>query len=292
MKAVYSLEDLRDWRDPDLCYAVVGDPVAHSASPAMHNAVLEQLGLPDRYCRLQILPEGLREAIQMLPKAGFKGVNLTIPHKTQVLSLVTEIDEHSRRLGAVNTIAFRNGNIIGRNTDGPGIVRAIAEEFGVALGTQRVMVLGAGGGAGRAISTQCYVEGCPELILVNRTGEKILELSGELHAKAIPWTEAALGNALNDVDLIINASSLGMKPGEKSPIPSSLLKPGHLVFDTVYAGRTTPLQSAAAMAGARTTNGLSLLLHQGVLALEFWLGQAVPVGIMRAGLQNFINAED
>ncbi|MEO7931981.1 MAG: shikimate dehydrogenase [Chthoniobacterales bacterium] len=287
MKAVYTLDDLRDWPEPTLRYAVLGDPVAHSASPAMHNAALEHLGLADRYCRLHILPEQLVEAIELLPLAGFKGVNLTIPHKTQILPLLDEIDEHSTRLDAVNTVAFRDGKLIGTNTDGPGIVRAIQEEFGLSISDLRILILGAGGGAGRAIATQCRLENCRSLTLANRTLEKITELAAILDAETVSWNEISLSN----IDLIINASSVGMKSGEVSPIPGSLLNSTHLVFDTIYVGKKTPLQIAASSAGAKSANGLSLLLHQGVLALEFWLGQPVPVEVMRRGLQNYISAK-
>ncbi len=284
MKAVYTLDDLRDWRDPDLRYAVLGDPVVHSASPAMHNAVLEHLGLTDRYCRLHILPEQLTEAIGLLAGTGFKGINLTIPHKTQILPLLDEIDEHSRRLGAVNTVAFHKGKLIGTNTDGPGIVRAIQEEFGVSISSQRVLILGAGGGAGRAIATQCHIEHCRSLTLANRTLEKITDLSVLLDAEAIAWNKISLTN----IDIIINASSVGMNPSDSSPIAADLLNSHHLVFDTIYVGEKTPLQIAANIAGAKSANGLSLLLHQGVLALEFWLKQPVPVEVMRRGLRDYM----
>ena len=290
MKAVYDIHDLRNWQEPSIRYAVLGDPVAHSASPAMHNAVLEYLGLPDRYCRLHILPEQLQEAISLLLRSGFKGVNLTIPHKMQILPMLNEIDEHARRLGAVNTVAFRNGKLIGTNTDGPGIVRAIQEEFGRAIADQRVLVLGAGGGAGRAIATQCRIENCRSLTLTNRTLEKIVDLAGVLDAKIIPWDQAELAAVLPNIDLIINASSVGMKE-EGSPIPAELFNSNHLVFDTIYVGQKTSLQIAAEVGGARSANGLSLLLHQGVLALEFWLGSSFPIEVMRSGLQKFVDAK-
>ncbi len=289
MKDVYTLDDLRDWRESNLRYAVLGDPVAHSASPAMHNAVLEHLALPERYCRLHISPGQLAEAIGLLPRAGFLGVNLTIPHKTQILPLLDQVDAHSRRLGAINTVAFCDGKITGTNTDGPGIVRAIHEEFGVALGGLRILVLGAGGGAGRAIATQCQIEGCAALLLVNRTEQKILELARNLDATVIPWTDKALADQLANIDLIINASSVGMKSGDPSPLRAEWLGKSHLVYDTIYVGRQTPLQTAATNAGASSANGLSLLLHQGVLALEYWLGRPVPVEVMRLGLEQFIN---
>lgn len=289
MKPVYTIDDLRDWREPQLRYAVLGDPVAHSASPAMHNAVLENLGSPDRYCRLHILPEQLAEAIALLAKAGFKGVNLTIPHKTQILPMLDEIDEHSRKLGAVNTIAFREGKLVGTNTDGTGIVRAIREEFGIALKDQRILILGAGGGAGRAIATQCFLEICGSLTLANRTQEKIAALAVSLKAQTAAMNPEALAPVMLEIDLIINASSLGMKQGDASPVPSYLLNSNQFIFDTIYVGKKTPLELEANAAGAKSANGLSLLLHQGVLALEFWLGRKIPLDVMRAGLQRYID---
>lgn len=289
----YDLSDLRDWREPSLRYAVLGDPVAHSASPAMHNAALEALGLPERYCRLWIRPDQLPEAVQLLPKAGFRGVNLTIPHKMEVLPLIDRIDPAAEKLGAVNTLVFQGNEVIGYNTDGPGIVRAIHEEFGVEVKKQRILILGAGGGAGRAIAAQCALEGSPKIVLSNRSLEKIEPLATRLGPKAIaiPYSQDALAEHLPAVDLVINATSVGMRPGEDSPIPTHLLEPRLLIYDTIYAGLVTPLQIAATQSGARSANGLSLLLHQGALSLEIWLGRTAPIEIMRQGLLEFVSGK-
>ena len=292
MKAVYTIDDLRDWSEPNLRYAVLGDPVAHSASPAMHNAVLENLGLPDRYCRLHIRSDQLVEAIKLLVTLNFRGVNLTIPHKTEILPLLDEIDAHSQQLGAVNTVAFRDGKLIGTNTDGPGIVQAIREDFGIELKDQRILILGAGGGAGRAISTQCFLENCRILVLANRTLEKIVTLARDLNATTTTLFSDTLQPQMRDIDLVINTSSVGMKLGDVSPLPSYLLNSDQYVYDTIYVGEKTPLQLEANVAGAQSANGLSLLLHQGVLALEFWLGQRIPVEVMRSGLQRYINTKE
>jgi shikimate dehydrogenase len=137
VKDVYTIEDLRDWpaatadEKPPLRLAVLGDPVAHSASPQMHNAALEAAGIDARYCRLHIRPEELAEAFQLLAKARFIGVNCTIPHKAAALQLVHEADDHARRIGVVNTVAFEGEQRIGFNTDGPGLARAVRAEFGV-----------------------------------------------------------------------------------------------------------------------------------------------------------------
>ncbi|HEY5893367.1 MAG TPA: shikimate dehydrogenase [Chthoniobacterales bacterium] len=289
----YCLNDLRDWHEPSLRYAVLGDPVAHSASPAMHNAALEALKLPERYCRLWIHPDELAEAVRLLPEAGFRGVNLTIPHKTDVLPLLDRIDPGAKKLGAVNTLVFQDNTVTGHNTDGPGIVRAIREEFGVEVKNQRVLILGAGGGAGRAIATQCALEGSLKIVLVNRSLEKIESLARQLGpgAVAVPLLPEALAEHLPSIDLVINATSVGMKSEDHSPIPAHLIESRLLVYDTIYAGLVTPLQMAANESGARNSNGLSLLLHQGALSLEIWLGHPVPLEVMRRGLLDFVGAK-
>lgn len=310
-KAVYTIEDLRDWRGATagemtpLRLSVMGDPVAHSASPPMHNAALEKCGIDARYCRLQIAPENLREALRLLPQNDFIGTNVTLPHKAAALELMDEVDDHARKMGVVNTVAVAGDRLIGFNTDGPGFVRAIRAEFGVDLRDLRVMILGAGGGAGRAIATQCALEGCDRLVLVNRTAEKALALAKELapffrsarlegpvaRIEAIPWEHAALGREMENIDLVINATPVGMSTGapaaarRTAPIPASLLRPHLMVYDTIYTANRTSLMLAADEAGARSANGMSMLLHQGALAFEIWFGREAPVEVMRAALR-------
>jgi shikimate dehydrogenase len=305
MKDVYTLDDLRDWpfatADAPLPIrlAVVGNPVAHSRSPGMHNAALEKLGIPARYTRLLVRPEELHEMLRMLPQAGFIGLNVTLPHKTALLPLLTKVDAAARKIGAINTVVVgENGTLHGFNTDGPGFVRAVRADFGVDVRDLRVMVLGAGGGAGRAISVQCALEGCERLVLVNRTGEKAQTLASELQPiiassrllgpmarlEACAWQETALRRQLDNIDLIVNASSVGLKFGDPSPLAAPLLRPSHLIYDTIYTTAQTPFMRAAAEAGARAVNGLSMLLHQGALSFEIWFQQSAPLDAMRAAL--------
>ncbi|MDQ3624605.1 MAG: hypothetical protein M3463_19325, partial [Verrucomicrobiota bacterium] len=186
MKDVYTLEDLKNWRaatageQSPLRLAVFGDPVAHSASPPMHNAALEKCGIDARYARVHIRAEELSDAFDQLPRQGFIGANCTIPHKSAALQRVHRADEHARRIGVVNTVLVEDHELLGFNTDGPGLVRALRAEFSVDLRDLRVLILGAGGGAGRAIAMQCGIEGCERLVLVNRTFEKAQELAREL----------------------------------------------------------------------------------------------------------------
>ena len=294
MKEVHTLEDLRSWpqEQPPLRLAVLGDPVAHSASPPMHNAALGACGIDARYTRLHLTAEDLAEAFALLRRSDFIGFNCTIPHKFAALSLVDEVDDHARRIGVVNTVSVRAGKLLGSNTDGPGLVRAVRADLGVELGEMRVLILGAGGGAGRAIAMQCAFENCPHITLINRTIEKLEPLANELR-QWFPGDRLTLGSfemetlqrQLAMVDLIINCTSMGMKPEEPSPLSSRLLSPRHRIYDTIYTADRTPLLRAGDLVGARGANGLSMLLHQGALAFEIWFQKAAPLGVMEAALR-------
>ena len=293
MKEVHSLKDLREWprEQPPLRLAVLGDPVAHSASPPMHNAALAECGIDARYTRLHIRANELAEAFRLLPAQDFIGVNCTIPHKFAALALVDRADDHARRIGVVNTVVVEDGKLAGYNTDGPGLVRAVRAELGAELREMRVMVLGAGGGAGRAIAMQCAIEKCPRIALINRTLEKLPPLREEL-AALIPGDHVAIDNfesgaleaQLAETDLVINCTSVGMKPDEPSPISADLLAPRHLLFDTIYTAARTPLLRAGDAIGARGANGLAMLLHQGALSFEIWFQREAPLETMRAAL--------
>jgi shikimate dehydrogenase len=300
VKEVYTLADLRSWdsktRAP-IRLGVFGDPVAHSLSPQMQNAALESCELKMRYARFQISADELQSALALLPKLNFAGVNLTVPHKIAALDLLDEIDENARATGAVNTVAVKDGKLHGHNTDGKGFARAIREVFSVDLRDLRVMVLGAGGAA-RAIALQCAKENCERLVLANRTIEKAKELSKELREfftgpkvfgpvprlQVIPWEESAFRFQIANVDLVVNATSVGLGRADASPIPARLLAPHLMIYDTIYSSKRTPFVSAALEAGARGANGLSMLLHQGALAFELWFGREAPLEAMRKAL--------
>jgi shikimate dehydrogenase len=304
MKDVYTLADLEAWPQataneaPPVKLAVLGDPVAHSASPPMHNAALAHCGIAARYARLHIRAEELGAALRAAGRQGFIGVNCTIPHKAAALGLMDRVDEHARRIGVVNTVLFDGLELVGFNTDGPGLVRAIRADFGVDLRDLRVLVLGAGGGAGRAIAMQCGIEQCERLVLVNRTPEKAQALAAELapffrapkvsgpgeRLSAIQWDETRLRAEMEHTDLVINCTSVGMKRTDSSPLASSLLQPHLMVYDTIYTAARTKLMQAADEAGARSSNGLSMLLHQGALSFEIWFDRQAPLEVMRAAL--------
>jgi shikimate dehydrogenase len=298
VKPVYTFADLQAWEtvtageNPPLRFAVLGDPIAHSASPQMHNAGLHVSGLNFGYCRLHIRPDELAAALRLLPEKGFLGVNCTIPHKAGALAAVDEADDHARQAGGVNTIRITpDGQLQGFSTDGLGLERAVREQLGVDLREARVLVLGAGGGAGQAVSMHCAATRVRHLALVNRSVEKLHPLQETLTTiyprdliSMHPWNDDALTQALEISDLVVNCSSLGMKPEDPTPIPASLLSPRHLVYDTIYTAAHTPLMKAAEAAGALSANGLSMLLYQGALSFQIWLQRPAPIEVMRAAL--------
>ena len=300
----YTLADLENWREaardvePPTRLGVFGDPVAHSLSPQMQNAALKHCKIDMQYTRFHIRANELRSALRFLRELDFIGVNLTVPHKIAAFDQIDEAGETATRAGAVNTIRVRDGKLIGSNTDGEGFLRAIRSEFSVDVRDLRVMVIGAGGGTGHAIAWQCALENCERLVLVNRTLEKAMALVDRLRPffagprvlgpvarlEAVPWEEPALRAQLQDVDLIVNATPLGMNPSDAIPVPTRLLAPHHMVFDAVYGPSKTALVRAADEAGARGANGLSMLLHQGALSFSIWFDREAPIDVMRAAL--------
>jgi shikimate dehydrogenase len=272
--------------------AVIGEPIAHSKSPQMHNAALIASDIPACYTRLLIRPGEVEECLELLPEAGFIGINCTIPHKSTVLANVHYVDTVAQRAGGVNTVIVReDGALEGTSTDGPGFARAVEESFAVSLGKLRVMVLGAGGGAGRAVAMQCASLKCPSLVLINRSLEKLNPLLDEM-SEFYPEDRVDVGHfdemyfrqTIPKVDLIVNCTPMGMQAHDVSPIPRSLIEPRHLIYDTVYVDNRTPLLQAADEKGARGENGLSMLLHQGALSFERWFGRPAPLEIMRRAL--------
>ncbi|RFC47183.1 MAG: shikimate dehydrogenase [Verrucomicrobia bacterium] len=303
-KSVYTLEDLESLGqpplDPPAKLAVIGHPVAHSRSPGMHNAALRAAKIPVQYIRVDLTEEQLPEALQTFSRLGFLGVNVTIPHKGAVLPLLDQVDPLAARIGAVNTIVFDpdQGTKLGFNSDAPGFRQAIREVFAVDLRDLRVLLLGAGGGAGRAAAIQCGADRCDRLVLVNRSFEKAQALVNELRPEfggtrfasplarleAIPWETDPLNKALDHVDLIVNCTNLGMKLTDPPLLTPAQIQPHHLVYDMVYAPPRTRLIEAAETAGARAANGLSMLIWQGAISFEYWFNRAPDIAAMKNGL--------
>ena len=300
----YTLADLEKWSevardvDPPIRLGVFGDPVAQSLSPQMQNAALRACEINMQYARFHIRPNELRSALHLLRKLDLVGINLTVPHKIAALTQIDVADESASRCGAVNTVCLHDKKLIGSNTDAEGFSRAVRSEFSIDLRDLRVMILGAGGGTGHAIAWQCALENCERLVLVNRTLAKtngIVQRLGPFFAEprvlgpvarleALAWDETAVRAQLADIDLIVNATPLGMNASDPAPIPARLLAPHHIVFDCVYRPSKTALLRAADEAGARGANGLSMLLHQGALSFSIWFNREAPIEAMRSAI--------
>jgi shikimate dehydrogenase len=296
MKQVYTLEDLESRElldagaDKPARLAVIGHPIAHSASPRMHQAALDAAAIDARYIRLDIEPGRVGEAFSRLRALGFIGCNVTVPHKLEAMEHC-EVDPDAEALGAVNTSRFDADATRGFNTDGPGFARAVEDDFKLPLASLKVVIAGAGGGAGQAIATQCCLLGVKKLVIVNRTLEKLGPLVGRLRLLS-PQTEIvalglddpALAEQCLRCDLIVNTSSVGLKSGDPSILPADCFKKKHLVYDTIYQPPVTPLLAMAGGLGCRTANGLSMLIHQGALAFQHWFPGADPLAVMRAAV--------
>jgi len=261
----------------------------------MQNAALKACEIKMQYGRFQITDGELKEALRVIRSLDFIGVNLTVPHKIAACAFMHDMDDNARRIGAVNTVKIEAGKLRGYNTDGKGFARAVREEFRVDLRDLRVMILGAGGAA-RAVAFQCAKESCERLVIANRTLEKAQRLAEELRdyfagprvlgpvprLQAIPFEESPIRFQTAHLDLIVNATPLGLNRSDPSPIPARLLAPHLMVYDMVYPRGS--FISAALEAGARGVNGLSMLLYQGALAFEIWFEREAPIAAMRAAL--------
>ena len=236
MKDVYHLDDLisRDSLDAGASkparLAVLGWPIAHSASPRMHQPALDANGIDARYIRLAVEPGRIPEAFARMRALGFIGCNVTVPHKLDALENCSDAHPDARALGAVNTVLFEGDETRGFNTDGPGFACAVGEEFGVELAGMKVAIAGAGGGAGQAIATQCVLLGVRKLVIANRSVEKLGPLADRLRSLgsgteivALSLADEMLAERCNDCDLIVNTSSLGLKPGDPSILPAECL---------------------------------------------------------------------
>jgi shikimate dehydrogenase len=274
-----------------LC-AVYGSPIAHSASPAMHNAAFTALGLNWRYLAFEVEPKNLRAAIEGAKAMNFAGLNLTVPHKLLAVEMVDALDESAKKWGAVNTIKFiiENGKCraVGFNTDADAIAQSLREDLKLEIRGTKVLLLGAGG-AGHTAALKLASEKVAELFLVNRTRSKAEEIAGEIK-KQFPSVKVAVGYPKTDVDLILNATSLGLKTDDASPLDERQfsLKQVSAVYDMIYRPAETKLFAAAKKSGCKTANGIGMLLHQGAKAFEIWTGKTAPLDVMRRALEQNI----
>ena len=297
MKEVYTIDDLasRDILDAG-CQkparlAVIGCPIAHSASPRMHQAALDAYGIDCRYIRLEVPVGRVAEAFARMRALDFIGSNVTVPHKFDAMAACDVIDPLAASLGAVNTVRFDVSGLTGYNTDGPGFVAAVEHDFSVRLADLKVLIVGAGGGAGQAIATQCVLSGVRQVVLVNRSVDKIVALQTKLQAindnakiEIVGLDDPRLVDLSHQCDLIVNTSSVGLNPADPCVLPTSCLMKHHLVYDTIYKPAVTPLTALANSIGCRTSNGFTMLLRQGALSFQLWFPDTDPLVIMKEAL--------
>lgn len=263
--------------------ALLGYPVTHSLSPAMQNAAFEDLGLDYCYVTFAVHPDRLANAVQGLRAMEIAGANVTVPHKEAILPMLDEIDPTAETIGAVNTIINRQGRLTGYNTDGLGFMQSMTE-LGISVTDKRVLIVGAGGAA-RGIGYQ-LIASVSALALYNRNHEKALRLSDELNSvRPASHCVTDISN-LSQIDVIINATPLGLAPSDPMPVDPETLLPNHTVGDLIY--KDTRLLREASRAGCKTFNGMGMLLWQGALAFELWTGSPAPVKAMRNALHSTI----
>lgn len=291
-----------------LC-AVYGFPIRHSASPAMHNAAFATLGLNWRYLAFEVHPDNLRAAINGARAMQFSGLNLTVPHKVLAMKIVDALDDSARTWGAVNTVRFEardaggpwrplhefsesiSGEIRtqGFNTDSDGIARSLREDLGLTLAGLKVLLVGTGG-AGQVAALRLAVENVSELFLVDFVKEKAEAVAQEIRQRH-PRVKVATGFPGGGVDLLLNATPLGLKENDPLPLTDQQfpLRQARAVYDMIYKPAETKLLAAAKAAGCKTSNGLGMLLHQGAAAFEIWTGKPAPLDVMRHALETAVH---
>ncbi|HZS78216.1 MAG TPA: shikimate dehydrogenase [Ktedonobacteraceae bacterium] len=272
---------------------LVGFPVAHSRSPQMQNAGFRTLGIDAHYALWETPPESLEKRIASLRSPEFLGANVTIPYKEQVVALLDECDLQARRIGAVNTIVHRYGRLIGYNTDAPGLLRALAECPGYPFHSagKKVVILGTGGAA-RGAAVALLDAGAASITFLGRSvanvqalRQHILALSSGTVVQGAIFHSIEADTFLREADLVVNATSVGLKSGDDTILfDVSLLPADALVMDMIFNVERTALLQAALERGCRILNGLPMLLYQGTLAFELWTGRDAPVAVMREAL--------
>ena len=274
---------------PKDLYGLVGYPVKHSYSAAMHNAAFAHYGMSAEYHLFEVPPEKLEEFFRLrIPELKIRGLNVTIPHKEKACDYLTgSVNFFVHRNKAVNTVRVESdGNLSGYNTDGPGFTRDLTEQ-GVVMAGRKVALLGAGGGA-RSVATALANKGVAALRVydVDMVRAKVLASIVKEFFPQISVTCASSLEALGvgDADILVNATPVGMKPGDPLLVSRDLLSPKLFVYDLIYNPAVTPLLEAARAVGCKTSNGLGMLLHQGCLAFEYWTGKPAPVDVMREAL--------
>lgn len=264
--------------------AVIGDPIRHSLSPCIHNAAFQHLELDYAYVAFRVGLKDLGDAVRGMRGLSLRGLNVTTPLKLEIMRHLDRLDGSAEAAGAVNTVLNQDGTLVGYDTDGKGALAAL-EEGERRLAEEKVVIMGAGG-ASRAISQTLAGEAL-EVVILNRTPERAERLAEEVservgrRVRSGKLCRNVLKEELEDADVLVNATSVGMRPREgETPVDGDLLRPGLLVFDLVYDPPETRLLREARSARAETIDGLTMLVHQGAASFEIWTGMRAPVRVM------------
>ena len=272
-------------------YGIIGFPVSHSLSPVMQNAALQDGGIPGVYVPFEVLPDQLAAAVAGMRALQVKGFNVTIPHKTAIMSFLDKLDSSAVQAGAVNTVVNQEGCLIGYNTDGDGLVSSLQTDLGCTLDGVRIVLLGAGGAARGALAALCRA-GAKEVLVVNRTLSAAAVLATTFStlfpATVIEYTgfDLRMADALPRFDLVINATSLGMGGEKIEGLPLALLADHAKVYDMVYNPAETLFLQEARRLGRKAANGLGMLVAQGERAFSLWHGRLPGSGVMQRALES------
>lgn len=298
-ETIHTLADLAAWSFSGVALAVAGHPIAHSLSPVIHNAALTELARTQprfrdwRYFKFDIAPGDLPQALAAFHRLNFRGLNLTVPHKSLVVEHLAKSDSFVRAAGAANTLTFFEDGWHGANTDGYGLTTSLQQDLGANLAGAQVILLGAGGAA-RGAAVECLRARCASLWIGNRTAASLTALLTELHplAGATDLHGFDLANppaGLPADAIVINATSLGLAPADPAPLDLKKIPSPGRILDMIYRPARTALLRQAAELGLPHANGLSMLVHQGARSLELWTGATVPVAVMQAAAQSALN---
>ena len=258
--------------------AVIGSPIAHSKSPLLHGTWLKTLGIRGHYIPMDVSAENFVDVVRMMPKMGFVGANVTIPHKEAALEIADHISDRASLIGAANTLTFsETGSIYADNTDGHGFITNLSESYPDWDATAGPALVVGAGGASRAILSALQDQGVPEIYLANRTKIRAEQLKNDFGARVTVVDWAKISQCLHAVKTLVNTTSLGMEGKAPLALPLELLPKDALVTDIVYTPLETPLLAQANTLGLRTVDGLGMLIHQAVPGFERWFGQKPKV---------------
>jgi shikimate dehydrogenase len=271
-------------------FGIFGCPVEHSLSPVMQNAAMQAIGLDAVYVPFMVAPDKLDDAVHALRALRIRGVNVTIPHKENILSLLDELDPKARMIGAVNTVLNQDGRLVGYNTDQTGLIKSLAHDLDFHPKGRRILMFGAGGAA-RAALVALAEQGAQWIGIANRTRQKAEDLAQSFRS-LFPGTifavlgldEVELSEVCPAVDLLINSTSLGMKGEIFEEIPWKQLKASAVVYDIVYRRPDTPLVATAREYGHPAADGLGMLIAQGEDAFRLWTDRECPAGVMKQAI--------